>query len=217
MLSLALITQSFLTFSRGGVYNFAIAMIAALIHFLWKPGQFFRSFVVVLVIGLVVIFVVLPQLELLTAGALSQRFTDFNLSSRENIVRADLQLFIDNPFFGVGPGLAKYYRQGSGLAAAHTEYTRLLAEHGVFGILSLIILVYLLLQSYFKAPDAMTKGWVAAWAVWSMVEMAHSAMRIVAISTLLGMAMLNWQNEEAPENPENAPQRVNSYSSLRKT
>jgi len=205
--SLAFITQSFLTFSRGGVYNFAIGIIAAMLHLLRKPNRSVRRGLVVLIIGIIIIVLIFPQLEQFTGGMLSQRFTDLNVTSREDLAKADLQLFLDNPIFGVGPGMALYRRQGTVIAAAHTEYTRLLAEHGLGGVIALLILVILLAKSYFKAPDPTTRAWVVALAVWPMIEMTLAAMRVVAISFLLGMAMIGWEKEEASDTPDNTQEK----------
>jgi O-antigen ligase len=139
---------------------------------------------------------ILPQLEQLTGGMLSKRFSDTDVSSRKALVKADFQIFSENPTFGVGPGMAMYFRRGTVFAAAHTEFSRILAEHGSGGVLALFILMLLLLRSYFKTPDAVSRAWVVGLATWSLVEMGHAAMRIVAISFLLGWAMITWEKTE---------------------
>jgi O-antigen ligase len=49
---------------------------------------------------------------------------------------------LDHPFVGVGVGRAKEERiEATGdVVASHSEVSRLLAEHGMLGILSLLIL-----------------------------------------------------------------------------
>jgi O-antigen ligase len=201
LLAMALITQSFLTFSRGGVYNFAIGITAAVLHLIGKPNKFIRGVFIVLIIGLIAGVLILPRLESYTAGALSQRFTDVDITSREVLAQADLNLFYQNPLFGVGPGMGQFLRQGVRVSAAHTEYTRLLSEHGSGGVLALLVLAIFLASRYFKAPDALTRAWVVALAAWPLVEMAHAAMRVVGIALMLGWAIVNWQ--EKPETEAN--------------
>ena len=196
LLALALLTQSFLTFSRGGVYNFTIALAAAILHLMGKPSKFIRGVFVLLIIGIIVANTIIPRLDNFTRGALSQRFSDLDVSSRFVLARADLELFFSNPIFGVGPGMAVFLRQNVFYAAAHTEYTRLLSEHGIGGILALLILIIILIKSYFKAPDILTRAWVVALAAWPIVEMAHAAMRVVGIALLLGMATIKWKTNE---------------------
>ena len=111
------------------------------------------------------------------------------------MAEADLELFRENFVMGVGPGLSKYERRSSFRAAtaSHTEFTRLLAEHGLLGLTALGILLLIALQAYKLAPTALTKGWVAGMTAWSMAAMSHSAMRVVAISFIFGLATLPFQ------------------------
>lgn len=198
VLALALITQSFLTFSRGGIYNFAIALGGALLMTTMKGTRSVRGLIIILVFALIIGFVIIPQLEQLTEGAFSERFTDTSLATREDLARADLNIFLKNPAFGVGPGIASFQRSFTQVVANHTEFTRILAEHGVLGIIALLILIYHLIRAFFKAPNAFTKAWVVAFAFWAMVEMGHAAMRIVAISLMMGLAVMNWKKDDEP-------------------
>jgi O-antigen ligase len=196
LFALALLVQSFLTFSRGGIYNFGIALAGAILHLLGKPDRFVKSlFILLIIVGILVGFF-FPQLEEFSGGMFSQRFLDTDLSSRESIFEADIKLFLDNPVFGVGPGMGYYFRPGLKSATAHTEYSRLLAEHGIGGVLALLILLIMLARAYFKAPNGSIRAWVVALAFWPGVEMAHAAMRIVAISFMLVIALINWKSDE---------------------
>lgn len=195
-LILALLIQSFLTFSRGGVYNLVIALAAALVILLFKPTRFIKSFSVVFLLLLIVGYLVFPQIEEMTSGAFSQRFQDINPVSRISIANEDLKLFNDNPLYGVGPGMAYFARGIRSFTSAHTEYTRTLAEHGTLGIFALLFLVIQIGVAFIKAPGVIERAWIVALAGWSAVEMAHAAMRVVAISLLLGLAVVSWKHEE---------------------
>ena len=74
--------------------------------------------------------------------------------------------------------------------AAHTEITRLLAEHGLFGLIAVLLLMGLAVRAWIKAPDAVARGFVAACVVWSLTEMGHSAMRIAVTAFVFGLGML---------------------------
>ena len=95
-LALVLLVQSFLTFSRGGLYNFAIALIISIFHLLAKPNRFVRSIFTLSLLLLLMIAFILPQLEQLTGGMLSKRFSDTDVSSRKALVKADFQIFSEN-------------------------------------------------------------------------------------------------------------------------
>ena len=147
---------------------------------------------------LVVGYLIFPQIEELTSGAFSQRFQDIDPISRVSIANEDLRLFYENPAFGVGPGMAYFARGIRTFTSAHTEYTRTLAEHGVLGVFALLFLVIQMGVAFIKAPGVIERAWIVALAGWSAVEMAHAAMRIVAISLLLGLAVVSW-SQEPPE------------------
>ena len=96
-------------------------------------------------------------------------------------------------------------RSGS---AAHTEFSRALSEHGIFGLLSLVVLASLVVGLYLRAPSVLTRGWVAAFSVWSFAAMTHSAMRISAIALMLGIASIVWRRHgEPPGLPSHAEPR----------
>ena len=196
LLSIVLLTQSVLTFSRGGVLNVLIAIPLAFLHLLGSPNKLMKGIFALLIIFLVAYFLLLPELEQFTGGALEARFTDISLTGREEIARADIELWFKNPVLGVGPGLSSSQRLFMQGTAAHTEYSRILAEHGSFGLFSFVILALLLIIAYFKAPDAYARAWVVAIAAWPLLEMVHAAMRVVSISFMLGLALIGWRKTE---------------------
>ena len=89
-----------------------------------------RAFAGAFVVLAILMAVILPRLEALTGGAIGNRFMDTGSTGRELLVSADLRTWSENVVLGAGPGMGSANRERvfhSG--AAHTEYTRLLAEH----------------------------------------------------------------------------------------
>jgi O-antigen ligase len=129
---------------------------------------------------------------------LQERYSSTSAGLRQTLVEEDLELWKENPVLGVGPGMSKYYRASLlGMeVASHTEFTRLLSEHGTFGLLALLVLVAIAGLAYLRAPSALEKAWVSALGGWAFIEMSHSAMRIVAISILFGLAMVQWRRRD---------------------
>lgn len=204
-LGFAMLTQAVLTFSRGGVLTALIAMGLFGIH-LFRQRRARATFITAALVGLFLASrFVLPALDQFTGGALTARYSELDPSIRKSIAQQEIEIWRAHPILGVGPGMSKYYREDvfQRLIAAHTEFTRLLAEHGIFGAFALLILVLYVTWDYLKAPTAMTHGWVAAFAAWPLLEMAHSAMRIVAVSFLLGLAMIRWTRPQPP--PQTTP------------
>lgn len=173
--------QSALTFSRGGLYSFASAFIPAALLLWWDPSS--RRWLAVLTALLVgaAIAVVIPRLDEFTGGEFSTRFSDTNPGHRSEIVREDLRLWSEHPIFGLGPGGARFQRRGAS-TIAHTEYSRLLSEHGVFGLFALIDLLLICAIQLTKRQPTTERALRTAFLFWSMASMFHVGMRIVAVS-----------------------------------
>ena len=85
--------------------------------------------------------------------------------------------------------MAKPLREEMGhIGAAHTEYTRLLSEHGMLGIAAILLLVSLGYRTFRTARDVVARAWVLAMLIWVALFLAVDAMRIVAPSFAFGLA-----------------------------
>lgn len=197
-LTLWFLVQGVLTFSRGGVLNAVICIGFLLIHLVRQPR------VRVMVLAVLVLFtflgtaLIFPRLNEFTGGALQERYSSTATGMRQTLAEEELELWKEYPLLGVGPGMSKYHRSSLlGMeVASHTEFTRLLSEHGTFGLLALLTLVSIAGASYLRAPSSLEKAWVSALSGWAFIEMSHSAMRIVAISILFGLAVVQWRRRD---------------------
>jgi hypothetical protein len=197
LLCIAFGIQATLTFSRGGLYNAAIGILVATLIFIRTQKSRTTAIFFVFIIITTASYIIYPQINNYTDGMLGQRFTALDFGGRIDIAGGELTIFKENPLWGIGPGMASFQivRSFGVAAASHTEYTRLLAEHGLFGLLSMIILFGMILQAYLRAPDWLTKGWVIGLVAWCLAEMSHAGMRIVAVSFLLGLIFSTWQTK----------------------
>ncbi len=190
---LFLSAQSALTFSRGGLYNLIGAIVLASIFLLQDSRTRIQFLLAVLLVSSISYFVILPRLDNFTNGALSARFQDTEATGRVDIVRADLQIWFDNLILGVGPGVAKEHRAELGRrAAAHTEFTRLLSEHGIFGLAALLAFVAAVALNVWKARTARGRAIIVAISGWSFLYMLNAATRLVAPSLMLGLAFVTF-------------------------
>jgi hypothetical protein len=73
-------------------------------------------------------------------------------------------------------------------AGQHTEYTRMLAEHGILGLIALFILIRLSLRPFLIRRPPTSKAVIVSFAVWSLLFMFHAATRLVAPCLLFGLA-----------------------------
>ena len=197
-LTLWFLVQGVLTFSRGGVLNAVICMGFLLIHLVRQPRVRVMALAVLVLFTFLGAAVIFPRLNAYTGGALQERYSSTATGVRQTLVEEELALWRENPVLGVGPGMSKYYRASLlGMeVASHTEFTRLLSEHGTFGLLALLVLIAVAGLAYLRSPSALEKAWVSALSGWAFIEMSHSAMRIMAISFLFGLAMVQWRRRD---------------------
>ena len=209
VLTFAMLGQGLLTFSRGGIYSFALALAVFGLHLTNTPRARRRFLALFALFGIILVAFVYPFLDDFTGGSLSQRFSDLDTTGRLEAALTDLEVFADNPVVGVGVGRSiEYHVTVNGISlAAHTEFTRLLAEHGLFGILAIAILIWMLAQRYLANMAGLGRGMTAALAVWAMSIMAHSAMRLAVIPLAIALAFAYWRLQGGARNkaPEASP------------
>ncbi len=194
------LVQALLTFSRGGVFTAALAGLAATVHVFGKSKKTVRNIFLGIIAVAVFSYIVLPQLDNLTGGSLSKRFSDTDPTGRDVIILTDLEAFLENPLWGVGLGEMPSYRihMGERFMAAHTEYTRMLAEHGLLGAFALILLGIMCWDNYWhseKVPE--TRAIKGALIAWVLLYMVHSATRLVAPAFILSVTFAQFQMGEA--------------------
>jgi O-antigen ligase len=195
-----LAVQSALTFSRGGLYNAAGAILIGSFYLL-RDARARIQFILAAVLILAAVFIILPRLDNFTGGTLSSRFEDASLTNRGDIIWLDLQIWADHPILGVGPGLAKEYRQDLGLrASAHTEFTRLLAEHGTLGFAAILALIFTIVSNMKRVRTVKDKATVAATMGWSLLFMLNAGMRLVAPAFIFGLSFTNLVPAKNPRN-----------------
>jgi hypothetical protein len=189
-----LAAQSALTFSRSGIYNAGAALILA-VMFLLKDGRS-RINVIILAAVLFVVgnYIVFPKLDDFTGGALSDRFSNLSRTHRDEIALAEIEVWLDNPILGVGPGQAKSLAGGN-----HTEFTRLLAEHGTLGLAALLILLFAGVKNLLRARTPKGKAIAAAFVGWSFMFMLNTAMRLVAPAFTMGLSFAALLPEQSAE------------------
>jgi O-antigen ligase len=189
VLGLWLQAQSAMTFSRTGLYLFGAAFVVATPFLVQAKGKALR-FLLLLIFLIATTCAIAPMLDSFTGGQLIHRFEDSDLTGRDTIAEAELRMWLQKPVLGNGVGMSMYNRSAMTHAeapAAHTEYTRLLAEHGLLGAAAMAILLVMTAQAFLKAPGPWAKAVVAALAVWSFLFMAVASMRLVAPAFLLGL------------------------------
>ena len=120
-----------------------------------------------------------------------------DLTGRALIYKIDLHIFSDYFITGVGPGQANELRQQYGYgqqAAAHTEFSRMLAEHGILGLISLIILIAVSIFHLSKHNSVTNKFIRILFGILALLTMGHSAMRLVMPSFVYGFLLSKYED-----------------------
>jgi len=190
--------QSFLTFSRGGMFGTAIALGALAISQTRSPEGRKRVIAVVGVAFAFGYFVIVPRVDDFTEGAFRERFEDTS-SGRTGLATNDLEIFKENLAFGVGPGMSKYSRlpyeqcrlradECNNEASSHTEFTRMLSEHGLVGLGSMVVFATIVVQAVRRSGPSMSI--CITFLAWAVAQMFYANMRVVAIPIAFGLAFV---------------------------
>jgi hypothetical protein len=207
-----LLFRGLLTFSRGGMIAPVLVLLVVFAFLSWYSLRTRIStgrivWVAVVFVGVAIAaFVYTNQI---TDNALYYRYTGIRkdgradledyTSGRTLILRIDWQIFKDHYLLGVGAGMAKPMRSDYGYpfaVAAHNEFTRLLAEHGLPGIVALLILMGLPVFVFFRKRTLGEKALMLAMIGFCFTFMMHSATRIAIPLVLYGFAFSTIRSRE---------------------
>lgn len=196
-----LLFRALVTFSRGGVLGAAIGLGAFLLLNLTSGrSKRMANAMTLLVVMMVFGLLVWNYTNAITADALTYRYEGINQQTgmeeeystgRVMVMERDLTVFQQYVMMGIGPGkskLATEYTKGREIAS-HTEWSRLLAEHGLFGLLALLLLIFVPLVHIVKAQQA-SRALLMAFLLLSFFSMFHSAMRLAVIGYLYAWALI---------------------------
>jgi len=193
------------TFSRGGVFT-AVFMILAFMFILFRTSnKKFRAKIILSTL----IFLILGAstwvyTTIATNGFIEKRYANQNsvgmvkkdvTTGRGNLFFEEIEEFQDHPFVGVGVGRIKGIRfEKTGIhAASHNEVSRIISEHGIFGILSFLIL--LLVPLLFRMGSRNNVFFFSFYIFW-FLTINHSSMRIAAPAFIYALTLLNVVNEK---------------------
>jgi hypothetical protein len=199
--------RALVTMSRGGVFAAIIGVVAFLAMYYSRVSARKQNNLIKLfaLFGFCV-FMVWGYSSLQTNGMLEKRYANEDALGKEkaDISTGRFELFVDemegfasSPFFGIGSSRAKDQRIekiGQGVIS-HNEISRTLAEHGMFGVVILIILIFKPL--YYRSQNKKNVYFYAFLCLW-FATINHSGMRIAMPAFMYALALLNITNEKHP-------------------
>lgn len=204
--------RAIVTFSRGGVIS-AVVMIVCLLFILYLNSNTLgrKKFTYVFIITGLITAGIWTYSSLQTNGLIGKRYANKDalgrekkdrLGGREQVMDADIKLFLESPVLGVGAGLSKEKRielLGEEVAS-HNEITRMLCEHGIFGIFGLLILFITPFILYIN--NRQNLYFLPCFVFW-LLTINHAGMRTAAPAFVYALCLLSVQvrNPEKTENP----------------
>lgn len=196
--------RAIVTFSRGGVFVAVIVILAFIAVFYFKSSSKTRLRITftLLIFGLEILLTWYVS-SFSTGGLIDKRYSNQDAIGRAKedvttgrtvLLANELNEFFENPFLGVGVGKLKELRlEKEGIkAASHNEMSRIVGEHGVFGVLAFSIL--LLAPLFLRFKNKKNIYFYSFYLFW-FLTINHSSMRIAAPAFIYGLCLLNIQYE----------------------
>lgn len=199
--------RGIVTFSRGGTYTAIMMVFVLLIIMYFKAkGNIKPKLGLIVLMSFIIGLGVWGYSSLQTNGLINKRYANQDalgrekqsqLSGREVLMASEIQMFLDNPISGVGVGMNKSIREKeTGIeSASHNEITRMLAEHGLIGIIALMILFCTPLILFL-----LDKGNILALSffIFWLLTINHAAMRLAAPAFVYALSLLKVYTVEKP-------------------
>ena len=188
-----------ITFSRGGMICGGIMIIVLLAYiFLFSNDK--AKFRVILygILGFIGFLLFWTYTSFSTEGLIDKRYNnqdaigrvkESTLTGREILIETEWNQFLDNPILGVGVGRNKELRfEEIGIqAASHNEISRLLAEHGSFGLIYLIVILSLPFLLWINNKQHIL---LFSFYIFWLLTINHAAMRTAAPAFIYALCLL---------------------------
>ena len=197
--------RAIITFSRGGVITALVISITFLLfYFQGVPKEKKSNISIYLTLVLGAILMVWFFTSVRTMGLIDLRYANKDAAGRikedlstgrQELVSSELSFFKENPIMGIGVGKTKEYRyeQYGIMAASHNEISRMLSEHGMFGLFALVLL--LAAPIAFRMKNRKNYLFYSFLGFW-FLTINHSSMRIAAPALIYALSLLNILNEK---------------------
>ena len=192
--------RALLTFSRGGVLVAGVMCVVFIVILYFSPSfkkkvKLSFSIIGIIGIGLLIWSYTIFQ----TGGMIGNRYANEDALGREKedlttgrgeLMAVELENFKENPYFGIGVGRGKFeFAEELGIStASHNEISRMISEHGVFGLFALLVLVFAPIITKVKGRKNI---YFWPFLIFWFLTIAHSSMRIAAPAFIYALCLLN--------------------------
>lgn len=195
--------RAIVTFSRGGVITAAVcAVIFVVFYFISSSNREKALLLPKISVVLVLLVTTWFISSVVTTGLIDKRYSNQDAAGRlkedistgrSELIESELNAFLEHPFTGIGVGKMKEYRlKRTGTeAAVHNELSRLLSEHGIFGIFIFLLLFF---TPIFYRITNRSNVYLFSFLIFWLLTINHSSMRIAAPAFIYGLCLLTIVN-----------------------
>lgn len=200
--------RGLITFSRGGMIT-GFVMILIMLFYLYISTKSRGKMKLNYMFGFMVLMFIVTwnYTSNQTDGLIEKRYAnqdasgkvkESQLTGREEIFTNEINSFIDNPIFGVGVAKGVEIRSdisGGDITLSHNEISRMMAEHGIFGVIDLLILLFTPIALYLD-----NKKHIFLWCflLFWLLTINHAAMRLSAAAFVYSLSLLKVYLDEQP-------------------
>jgi len=208
--------RAIVTFSRGGVITaIVISGLFLISYYKLVNVKVKRRTSIIMILIFIAGFFTWSLTSIQTDGLIDKRYANQDAAGRVKqdvstgrgiLISSELAAFKENPITGIGVGKIKEYReQEYGIvAASHNEISRLLSEHGLTGVIALIILILYPLS--YRIKNRRNFMFLPLLGFW-FLTINHSSMRIAAPALIYALSLLNVVYEK--KNPLHRKRLIN--------
>ncbi|MBS7787161.1 O-antigen ligase family protein [Flavobacterium sp. CYK-55] len=187
-----------MTFSRGGLITAcAVSLVFLLVLFLGSRHNSRQKAKKGLIYFMAVLIFTSVLVNIQTNGLLLKRYTNKNhrgivrkerVFDRKGLAEKQINMFTENPILGTGLGKGIVIKEEKKIRAfrSHNELTRLLANHGIIGLMNIVILIATPFFLFLKSKQ--NTYWFVFLAFW-LLTINHSAMRTAAPAFAYALAL----------------------------
>lgn len=192
--------RALLTFSRGGVLVAIIISVVFIIIFYFVSSLKNKAKISLKMVGVLAVTLAIWSFTILqTGGLIGNRYANEDALGREkgdvttgrvDLLETEIDAFKESPILGVGVGRVKtYFENELGIEIpSHNEVSRMLSEHGLFGIFALLVLIFApIITKMNGRKNIYFWPFLIFWAL----TIAHSSMRIAAPAFIYALCLLN--------------------------
>ncbi len=193
------------TFSRGGVITAVVCALLFTYFYFKRAPKVEKSRLIPRIFTIIgVMTAVWLIVSISTSGLIDKRYTNQNAAGvlkddittgRSELITTELEAFVENPIIGIGVGKVKEYRylNTGELSATHNEISRMLSEHGILGIVGLLILMFTPIFLWLKNKS---NYYLIPFLFFWFATINHTSMRIAAPGFIYGLCLITLLHEK---------------------